>query len=99
MRRAKPRRALAKTGVSAKGMRSQAERMVARLRRDANALIARSRGEVVKEIRDLERRVVRGFHAATEEQVARLERRVAKLETLVAELAAKAAGSRSEQAA
>jgi hypothetical protein len=80
-------------------MRSQAERMVARLRRDANALIARSHGEVVKEIRVLERRVVLGFHADTEEQVTRLERRVAQLENLVAEIAAKASGSRSEQAA
>ena len=83
--------------------------MVARLRCDANALIARSHGEVVKEIRvlerrvveirDLERRVVLGFHADTEEQVTHLERRVAQLENLVAELAAKAAGPRSEQAA
>ena len=99
MTKTKPRRPLAKAGAAAKGMRDQAERLVGRLRRDANALIARSRGEVVKEIRDLERRVVRGFHAATEERVARLEHRVAKLENLVAELAAKAAGSRPEQAA
>jgi ribosome-interacting GTPase 1 len=31
-------------------------------------------------VRDLERKVVRQFHAATEEQLKRLERRVAKLE-------------------
>jgi hypothetical protein len=99
MRKAKPRRPLAKARASATSMRNQAERLVIRLRRDAQALIARSRGEVVKEIRDLERRVVKGFHAATEEQVARLERRVAKLESLVAELAAKAAGPRADQAA
>lgn len=99
MRKAKSRRVLAKAGASAKGVRSQAERLVARLRRDATALVARSRGEVIKEVRDLERRVVQGFHAATEEQVARLERRVAKLENLVAELAAKAPGARSEHAA
>jgi hypothetical protein len=97
MSKAKPRAPRGK--ASAKGMRNQAELLVGRLRRDANALIARSRGEVLREIRDLERRVVKGFHAATEEQVARLERRVAKLENLVAELAAKAAGSRSDQAA
>ncbi len=75
-------------------MQGQAERLVRRLQRDAQGLIARSRTEVLKEIRDLERRVVKGFHAATEEQVARLERRVARLEQLVAELPRK-----TEQAA
>jgi hypothetical protein len=67
-------------------VRTQGERVVARLRRDAQALITRSRTEVLKEVRDLERRVLKGIHAATEEQVARLERRIAKLEATVAEL-------------
>jgi hypothetical protein len=35
-------------------------------------------------VKSLERRVVKVFHAATEEQVARLERRVAKLEAAFA---------------
>ena len=67
-------------------VRTQGERVVARLRRDARALITRSRTEVLKEVRDLERRVLKGMHAATEDQVARLERRIAKLEATVAEL-------------
>ena len=67
-------------------VRVQGERVVARLRRDAQALIARSRIEVLKEVRGLERRVLKGIHAATEEQVTRLERRIAKLEATVAEL-------------
>jgi len=80
--------------ASVNRMQGQAERLVGRVQREARALIARSRAEVVKDVRDLERRVVKGFHAATAEQVARLERRVAKLEQLVAELPRK-----TEQAA
>lgn len=67
-------------------VRTQGERVVARLRRDAQALITRSRTEVRKEVRDLERRMLKGIHAATEDQVARLERRIVKLEATVAEL-------------
>jgi len=80
--------------ASVNRMQGQAERLVGRVQREARALIARSRAEVLKDVRDLERRVVKGFHAATAEQVARLERRVAKLEQLVAELPRK-----TEQAA
>ena len=61
-------------------MQTQGERMVERLRRDAQAFIARSRRDAQRELRDLERRVLKGLHAATAEQVARLERRVTKLE-------------------
>ena len=84
--KAKAQEPLAKVRASVARIQHQGERMVARLQRDARGLIARSRTEVLKEVRDLERRVVKGFHAATEEQVARLERRVAKLEQTVAEL-------------
>jgi len=72
--------------ASVNRMQGQAERFMGRVQRAARALIARSRAEVLKDVRDLERRVVKGLHAATAEQVARLERRVAKLEQLVAEL-------------
>ena len=77
---------LVKMRASVNRIQGQAERLVGRVQREARALIARSRAEVLKDVRDLERRVVKGFHAATAEQVARLERRVAKLEQLVAEL-------------
>jgi hypothetical protein len=60
--------------------------MVGRFGRDARALIARSRTEVRKEVRDLERRMLKGLHAATEEQVARLERRMMKVEQALAAL-------------
>jgi hypothetical protein len=46
--------------------------------------MARSRSEVVKEVRDLERRMLRALNAATREQVNRLERRIVKLEHVVA---------------
>ena len=62
-------------------VRTRAERILGKARRDAEAFIKRSRGEVLKEIRDLERRVLKAVHAATREDLARLERRVAKLET------------------
>ena len=80
--------------------------MLRRMRKDAEALVARGRAEVLKDVRavktsanravrELERQVVRQFHAATTEQVRRLERRIAKLEQAVAELR----GRSSERAA
>jgi len=68
--------------------------MIRNLRRDAESLVARGRTQVLKDVkavrvradravRDLERKVVRQFHAATEEQLKRLERRVAKLERMI----------------
>lgn len=104
MSKKKARRPLMKVRASVKRFTKEGETMVARLRRDAEALIKRSRGEVLKDVRavrnelrtradsavrDLERRVVRQFHAATEEQVKRLERRMAKLEQQVAALTSK----------
>jgi hypothetical protein len=94
----KPGRALSELRASLARAQTKGERMVARLRRDAEAFMARSRGEVIKEVRDLERRMLKGLHAATREQVTRLERRVAKLEEAVAELR-RPAGTGGEKAA
>jgi hypothetical protein len=88
---------LATVRASLTRMQRQGERMVARLRRDAVALVERSRNEVTKDVRDLERRLMRAFHAASTEQVARLERRIVKLEREIIELRKPA--PRSEQAA
>jgi hypothetical protein len=67
--------------VQAKG-----ERIVARVRRDAEAFMARSRQEATREMRALERRLLKRLHGATREQVTRLERRIGRLEQAVAEL-------------
>lgn len=82
-------------GVAA--LRREGASMLKRMRKDAEALVARGRAEVLKDVRavkqnahravrELERQVVRQFHAATTDQVRRLERRVAKLERALAEL-------------
>jgi hypothetical protein len=94
MTRARTTAPLAEVRASVTRMQHQGERMVARLRRDAEGFIVRSRGEVVKEVRDLERRLVKALHAATAEQVARLDRRVTKLEQAVVDLQ-KSAGERA----
>ena len=72
---------LAALRLSVGRLQTRAERLLVRVRRDAEALVARSRREVVKEMRTLERRLLRSIHAATREDVSRLERRVAKLES------------------
>jgi hypothetical protein len=95
MTKAKRREPLALVGRSVRRMQSEGGRVVGRLQRDAQTLIARSRAEILKEVKDLERRVVKVFHAATEEQVVRLERRVAKLEAALAA----AGGKRTEGSA
>jgi hypothetical protein len=74
---------LANVRASVSRMQRQGERLVTRLRRDAGIFVARSRGEFLKEVRDLERRLVRTLHAASAERVARLERRVTKLEDAI----------------
>jgi hypothetical protein len=61
-------------------MRRDGERVVGRVRRDAEALIARSRREFLKDVRELERRLLKSLHGATDERVAKLERRIEKLE-------------------
>jgi len=76
--------------------------MIHKLRREAETLVARGRAQVLQDVkavrrsadlavRDLERKVVRQFHAATDEQMRRLERRVSKLERLIGERVEKAA--------
>jgi hypothetical protein len=81
-------------------IRDDGVRMIRVLRRDAETLVARGRAEVMKDVRairssadramrQLERKVVRQFHAATEDQLKRLERRVAKLERLIGGMAVK----------
>jgi len=77
---------LARMRASVTRMQSQGEQIVGRLRREAAALVTRSRTQATKELRELERRVLKGLHAATEERVTRLERRITKLEETVAEL-------------
>ena len=94
----KPVRALRDIRASLAKVQTKGERMVAGLRRDAEAFVARSRGEVLKEVRDLERRMLKGLHAATREQVVRLERRIAKLEQTVRDLL-RTPGSGGEKAA
>lgn len=75
------------------------EALLARLPVDARKAIAHNRAELEKAVknvrheverrakaivRDTERKLLEQMHAATEEQVRRLERRVAKLERAVA---------------
>jgi polyhydroxyalkanoate synthesis regulator phasin len=89
-------------------MRTEGKRLAGRIERDARTLLARGRSEILKDvrklrtdvqgragrtIRDLERRVVKELHAATAEQVAKLERRVAALEKQVAGIERRLAGS------
>ena len=83
--RAKAGKPLATVRASVISLRKDGERVVGRVRREAETLIDRSRSEVLKEVRDIERRVLKALHGATEEHVARLERRVAKLEQTFAE--------------
>jgi BMFP domain-containing protein YqiC len=75
---------LAAVRTSLGRMQTRAERLLKKVRRDAEAFITRSRGEVVKDLHQLERRVLKAVHAATREDLARLERRVAKLESTLA---------------
>jgi hypothetical protein len=95
---ARPALTLAGVRASLGRIQGEGERMVARLRRDAEAFMGRSRGEILKEVRDVERRLLKALHAATQEQVTRLERRIAHLERTVAELR-RPAGTEGEKAA
>ena len=84
----RPARALAGVRASLARAQTTGEHVVARLRRDAEAFMARTRGEIMKEVRDLERRLLHAMHGATEDRVAKLERRIAKLEAAGTEKAA-----------
>jgi hypothetical protein len=79
-------RTLATVRASLAKMQRRGERVVARIQRDTQALVGRGRKQALSELRDLERRLVHRLHAASEGQVARLERRVRKLEQMVAAL-------------
>ena len=67
-------------------LRHDVEGIVGRLRHDVKGFMTRSRTEVLKDVRALERRMLRALHGATREQVGRLERRIARLEQTVTRL-------------
>jgi hypothetical protein len=110
----KAKGSIAKVRASVTKARRSGVQMVERLRADAAKLVARSRTEVLKDVRalhselrqradhglrELERRLMRQLHAASQEQVRRLERRVAKLERRIAELPVKPPTVGGEKAA
>lgn len=94
--------AIARKTTTGKGRPgSGLEAAVKGLRRDAEALVARNRTELKKRLealrkdlkaradqalRDVERRVLKQLHAASEERVRKLEKRVAVIEKRVAVL-------------
>jgi hypothetical protein len=95
MATAKPKAALAQVRASVKQVRTEGERMLSRLRHDAGALVARGQAQVIRDIkalrkeirtradralREIERKVMKQLHAASESQVKRLEQRVLRLE-------------------
>ena len=95
MAKAKSGPALGEVRAAVKRLQHEGERLVARTRRDAQALLARGRGEIVRDVRavrrdlqvraervlrSLEKRIVKELHAATEARVATLEKRVVRLE-------------------
>lgn len=96
----------AKAGESAMGrLRHDAEMLVQRkrttlkktigvVRQDVLARAQRAVKELDRAVRDVEDRIVKQLHVATEEKVAGLERRLVKLERLVAAERARA-GSRA----
>ncbi len=91
------RKPMADLRASMKRMQADGEELVGRLRRDAQALLKSGRAEIVRDVRNLteradktlrtvENRVLHRLHAATTDQVKRLERRMLKLEQMVAGL-------------
>ena len=108
MARTTPRQALEDIRRSVARVQVAGERLSGRFRRDARSLLARGRKELVKDVRgfrrevrtraehalrDLEKRVVKQFHAATAERVGALEKRVTKLAARIAQLERKLAGA------
>lgn len=88
---------MAELRASMKRMRADGEELVGRLRKDAASLLRQGRAEIARDVRSvsrradrtlraLEARVLHRLHAATREQVKRMERRLAKLEAAVTEL-------------
>lgn len=83
--------------ASMRRIQTDGEQFVGRLRRDAQDLLKQGRAEIVQDVnaltqradrtlRRLETRVLRQLHAATTEQVKRIERRLAKVEQMVSGL-------------
>ena len=83
--------------ASMRRMQADGEELLGRMRRDARALIKSGRAEFVRDVRTLtgradrtlrtlEARVLNRMHAATTDQMKRLERRLMKLEQAVATL-------------
>jgi vacuolar-type H+-ATPase subunit E/Vma4 len=100
MAKAKSSAPLVEVRTAVRRLQSEGERLVARARRDAQALLTRGRGEIVRDVRQvrrdlqvraeralrtLEKRIVKELHAATEERVATLEKRVGRLEAQLRE--------------
>jgi hypothetical protein len=82
--------------ASMRRIQTDGEKLVGQLRRDAQDLLKQGRAEIVQDVhaltqradrtlRKLETRVLQQLHAATTEQVKRIERRLAKVEQMVAE--------------
>ena len=83
--------------ASMKRIQVDGEEMVGRLRRDAQAFIKTGRKEIARDVRvlkdradktlrTLEARALHQVHAATTDQVKRLERRLTKMEQALAAL-------------
>ena len=79
------------------GLQTQGERLYRRVRKDAEALLARGRKQLSQDVRilqvraeraarDLEASLLKRVHAASEAQVQKLERRVSALEQRVSAL-------------
>jgi hypothetical protein len=92
--------------ASMKRMQVDGEVMVGRLRRDAQALIKSGRAEIARDVRvlkdradktlrTLETRVLHQVHAATTDQVKRLERRLTKMEQALAALEQRLGGAKT----
>jgi F0F1-type ATP synthase membrane subunit b/b' len=92
--------------ASVKRMQADGEEMVGRLRRDARALIKNGRAEIARDVRvlkdradktlrTLETRVLHQVHAATTDQVKRLERRLTKMEQALAALEQRLGGAKT----
>jgi len=98
------RKPMAELRASMRRVQADGEEMVGRLRRDAQALLKNGRAEIVRDarslkeradktLRSLEARMLRQVHAATTDQVKRLERRLAKVEQSIAALERRGVGS------
>jgi hypothetical protein len=92
--------------ASMRRIQSDGEQLVGRLRRDAQDLLKQGRAEITQDVhalrqradrtlRKVETRVLQQLHAATTEQVKRIERRLAKVEQIVADFERRLASTKS----